>query len=123
MRFISILFFTLLGLGELPAQLISNNTIYASISRAFAKSLETNRSQMSQLYDDSPDLQGPMQYANRGDVASGRVIREENDELDLDASPCDANRVVRFHKPYDKTVVRQAKCGEKAFDRTQVEQK
>jgi hypothetical protein len=123
MRFISILFFTLLGRGELPAQFISNNAIEASILRAFAKSHETNHSQMSELYDHSPALQSPMQYATRGDVASGRVIREENDELDLDTSPCDANRVVRFHKPYDKTVIRQAKCGEKAFDRTQVEQK
>lgn len=123
MRCISILFFALLGLGDLSAQFISSNIVNALILGALAKSHEMNHSQRSELYDDSSASQGPMQYANRGDVASGRVVREENDELDLDTSPCDANRMVRFHKPYDKTVIRQAKCGETTFDRTQVEQK
>ena len=67
--------------------------------------------------------QGRVQYANRGDVASDRIIREEKDELDVDTSPCNGDRLVRFRRPYEKSVIRQAKCGDQTYDRTQVEQK
>jgi hypothetical protein len=121
MRFIATLFFALLTICELPRPVASNNTIEAS-SPALANSYGgTHFFEITGFYFSV--AQSPVQYAKRGDVASGRIIREENDELDLDTSPCDWNRVVRFHKPYDKTNIRQANCGDKAFDRTQVEQK
>jgi hypothetical protein len=67
--------------------------------------------------------QGPVQFAVPGDIATGRVLREEDKELDLDTSPCAGNRVVRFHDPYEKSVVGKLNCGDKMYDRVQVRQK
>ena len=122
MRFIAILFFSLLALCGLPDQVTSSSTIAAGSEPALVKSYEVTHF-LEISGSGFPVAQSPVQYAKRGEVASGRILREENDELDLDTSPCDSNRVVRFHKPYDKTVIRQANCGDKAFERTQVEQK
>jgi len=67
--------------------------------------------------------QGPIQFAVPGDIATGRVLREESKELDLDTSPCAGNRVVRFHDPYEKSVIGKLKCADKMYDRVQVRQK
>ncbi len=67
--------------------------------------------------------QGPIEHAAPGDVATGRVIRDQNNVLDLDTSPCDGSRIVRFHDHYDRTVVGQLRCGNTTFDRVQVRQR
>jgi hypothetical protein len=67
--------------------------------------------------------QGPVQFAVPGDIATGRVLREESKELDLDTSPCAGNRVVRFHDPYEKSAIGKLKCADKMYDRVQVRQK
>jgi hypothetical protein len=61
----------------------------------------------------------------RGDVATGVVIHEAKDgsELDLDANPCQLEVEV-FHKPYEKIVLSETvKCGDKTYQKTQVEQR
>jgi len=123
MRAITILFFTILWLSEPHVQSTANMRFAVPSQRGIARSMETVLPRIGGQTGDSAASQGPVQYANRGDVASGRIIREEKDELDLDTSPCNGDRVVRFHKPYEKSVIRQAKCGNQTYDRTQVEQK
>jgi hypothetical protein len=71
----------------------------------------------------SGENQGPVQNAARGDIATGRLIREESGELDLDTSPCNGDRVVRFHEPYEKTIIGQLRCSNQALDKIQVHQK
>ncbi len=122
MKAMAVLSFALLWFCVPRSQLTSNMRLAASMLRVIAGNHTTARSKIHAQYV-SAASQRPMQYANRGDVASGRIIREENDELDLDTSPCNGDRIVRFHKPYEKSVIRQAKCGDKPYDRTQVEQR
>jgi hypothetical protein len=67
--------------------------------------------------------QGGVRYASPGDVATGRLLREESKELDLDTSPCAGTRVVRFREPYEKSMIGQLTCGQGTCDKVQVRQK
>ena len=67
--------------------------------------------------------QGPVQFAAPGDIAAGRVLREENKELDLDTSPCSGSRVIRFDDPYERSIIGKLNCSDRTCDRIHVRQK
>lgn len=117
-----VLFVTLLGWSGFEALPAHRSKNLVSVPQQLTE-YDLGYSRASESFDHSSVNQGPMQNAVPGDIATGRLIREENKELDLDASPCSGDRVVRFHDPYKKTVVGTLKCGEKTVDRIQVQQK
>jgi hypothetical protein len=120
---ISSLLFTLMALWVPHQEFMSTDPIGISSRSLHCLYHETDYSQVSEPCSFFLTTQGALQYANRGDIATGRIIREEKDELDLDTSPCSGSKVVRFHAPYDKAIIGQSKCGDKAFAQTQVEQR
>lgn len=119
MRVISILFLAILLFGQPYSPPSNGGPLETGQGVSFRSDPDCSQAIVPFVADTAMQS---MQYANRGDVASGRIIREENDQLDLDTSPCKADRIVRFHKPYQKSVIRKATCGDQEYDRTQVEQ-
>jgi hypothetical protein len=85
--------------------------------------LSENRRVFESIHSRISPGQATVQYAAPGDIATGRLLREESKELDLDTSPCGGNRVVRFHDPYEKNIIGKLKCGDSTYDRLQVRQK
>jgi hypothetical protein len=97
---------------------------WADASRVFVRArLSENTRVFESIHSRISPGQATVQYAAPGDIATGRLLREESKELDLDTSPCGGNRVVRFHDPYEKNVIGKLKCGDATYDRLQVRQK
>lgn len=115
------LFFSILCLCE-PRTLLTSYTRLTVSSQGSVGNCEIGNSLLSARYDARFTNQRGLHYAKRGDVASGRILREENDELDLDISPCKMDRVLRFRKPYKKSFIGRVTCGGTAYPRWQVEQ-
>jgi len=54
----------------------------------------------------------PARYATQGGAATGEVVREDGDELQLNVTPCATERVVViFRKPYTKDPAGTIQCG------------
>ena len=97
---------------------------WADASKAFIGArLSENTRVFASIHSRISPGQATVQYAAPGDIATGRLLREESKELDLDTSPCVGNRVVRFRDPYEKNVIGKLKCGDSTYDRLQVRQK
>lgn len=109
MRILAVIFFSILCSCQPHMPLIHNTLFVAS-------------TQPASRNDKAPFSQHSIQYAKPGDVATGRIIREQNNELILDTSPCTGDRLILFRMPYRKILIRKDKCGDKSYDRTQVVQ-
>lgn len=59
--------------------------------------------------------------AKPGEVASGVVVFEDQNELRLRVDPCRPSDVIVFYAPFVKVRLGPGGCGGQAFDRFQVE--
>ena len=51
------------------------------------------------------------QFAKQGDAATGEVLKEESDQLQLNTRPCDKNKdVIIFRKPFVKGAAGTINC-------------
>ena len=67
----------------------------------------------------------PPREARVGDVATGVVIYEDQDELRLDMRPCSREpdkQILLFRYPYKKTAAGSVECSSGTYDRVQVVQ-
>jgi len=57
-------------------------------------------------------MQTPPRKAGSGEGATGEVVREANDELQVDTTPCGSSRtIVIFHQPYTREAAGSVNCG------------
>lgn len=77
------------------------------------------------VFDDATTFQQErIIEAQAGDIASGRIVVENDSQLRLATDACTGSGdTIVFYPPYVKTLVGQVNCGNGTVDRYQIEKK
>jgi len=101
---------------------IMSNRAFAMVLCAGVVVLGANRRSQASTVVGAPHFQHAQAKMRGGDSASGRIVEETNEHLDLDTSPCDMKNVVRFVSPYKKAEAGTGVCNGEKYTRYVVEQ-
>ena len=79
---------------------------------------------LRKMYRDRDVQIATLVNSEKGDAASGTIVKETNDEITLDTTPCSKNKaLISFHPIYKKGIVKNIRCEDgKTYSRVKVTQ-